>query len=104
MEGTKIKKIVEHGKLEIEDIFDIPGRGVVVVGIVSEGYLEVNNDVEVRLVDGRIKHVTIQGLELYMKKTSVVFKGDFAGILLDVNRDLVSNGDVVVAYEQVENA
>ena len=84
--------LIEEGKFffMVEDVFTIIGRGTVVTGRVSSGELHIGDIVS---ISGRIS-TSVQGIEMFRKKTEVVKAGENCGIFLgDISREDIHKGD-----------
>lgn len=81
--------------LTVEDVFSITGRGVVVVGKVSQGEIRVGDMVNIVGMGGNIKATTkIAGIEMFRKLLDYAKTGDNVGLLLsEISKSDVSAGD-----------
>ncbi|SNS56667.1 hypothetical protein SAMN06309944_0816 [Micrococcales bacterium KH10] len=69
--------------LEVEDVFTITGRGVVVTGIVAAGSISKGNEV-IHLRDGRmLGRYTVTGIEKFRSRLETANLGDNVDLLLD---------------------
>lgn len=85
------------GKLVVEDVFFIKGRGVVVTGQVESGSFSSEQQVIIKTALGEIRS-TITSIEMFHKTADRAVAGDVCGLLLDnVNREDVSHGNIVTA-------
>lgn len=85
------------GRLVVEDVFSITGRGTVVTGEVTSGTLTVGDQVEILRANRETIRVTIAGIEAFRKVKHSARAGDNVGLLLrgigkgDVNQhDIIS--------------
>ena len=76
----------------IEDVFKIPGRRVVVTGIVKKGEISIGmwgdiNGIKVRVLD----------IEAFAKRLTVAKEGERVGLLLDgiKNEDIQANQEII---------
>ena len=82
--------------LVIEDTFSIPGRGVVVTGIVNRGQISVKEKVEI-LGRGKKLTATCMGIEMDQKLFDAAEVGDEVGLLLQgVDSNDVYEGQMLV--------
>lgn len=93
---TPVRDVEKPFRLAIEDAVTITGRGTVVTGLVEEGKLERNEEVEIiGLIDETFKSI-VTDIEIFRKSADVAKAGDNVGLLLrGVSRDKVSRGQVV---------
>lgn len=84
--------------LTVEDVFSITGRGIVVVGKVSQGEIRVGDAVSIVGMGGSIKATTrIVGIEMFRKILDYAKTGDNVGLLLsEISKSNVSAGDRIV--------
>lgn len=69
--------------MEIEDVFSISGRGTVVTGRITSGYISVNAEIELVGVEKETIAVTVGGIEQFRKMLETAKAGDSVGILLN---------------------
>jgi elongation factor Tu len=80
-------------RLAVQDVFSITGRGTVVTGRVETGTVHVG---DVLRVNGAGREVTIDGIEMFRKRTNSASVGDNVGLLLrNVRREDIDSGDVL---------
>ena len=85
------------GKMTVEDVFKIIGRGTVVTGKVESGTFRVGQKITITTANGPI-NTTIAGVETFRAKVDFAAAGTNAGLVLDnVDREAVKHGDIVTA-------
>ena len=88
--------------MPIESVFSISGRGTVATGVVSQGTLKVNTNVEIVNIKPTIK-TTCTGIERHHVSLPSAEAGDNVGLLLrGLKRDSVLRGQLVVQVGSVE--
>jgi len=78
--------------MQVEDVFEIRGRGTVATGKIATGTLRVGDNV---LIDGPKGQIatTCKGIEMFRKTLDTASAGDNVGLLLDrVDRTKVTKG------------
>ena len=81
-------------RLPVDRVFSIAGFGTVVTGTMSDGHLQVGDEVEI-LPDGT--HGRIRGLQTHKQKEELAIPGSRTAINISgVGLDAVKRGDVVV--------
>ena len=99
-EDLKAEKVLLF-KMNVEDIFSITGRGIVVTGIVEEGELEVGDNVILSRKERPEIEATVVGIEMFRKLLDRALTGDSVGILLKgIKREDVQCGDVLVKVKE----
>ena len=94
-DNTKLS-VSGPGKLEVEDVFSIKGRGTIVTGRVDDGSFRINDKVVIRKPDGSEKISSITGIEAFRRSLDLAQQGDNCGLLLsDITRNDVGRGDMV---------
>lgn len=89
-----IKKGTNSFEFEVEDVFNIIGRGTVVTGKVLSGSIKVGE--EVLIFDNGLR-TTITGIEKFRKSLDVAQAGDNVGMLLSgISRDDVEKGFMII--------
>ena len=84
-------------QFNVEDVFFITGRGVVVTGRVASGVVCVGDTVTLVQQGGMRKNVTVTGIEMFRKMLDVARAGDNVGVLLrDVSRGEIQRGDMLI--------
>lgn len=81
----------------VEDVFNITGRGVVVTGKISNGQLQVGDNVNIQstMVMKNINS-TVTGIEMFRKTVTVANTGDLVGVLLrGVTKNDIQPGDYI---------
>lgn len=82
--------------MPIQEVFNIIGRGVVVVGKVEKGSIKVGDQV---MVNGVI--CTVMEIESFLMKLQEAQVGDQVGIALrGIEREQVAKGDVLTAVSR----
>ena len=80
-----------------EDAFPIPGRGVVVVGVVAEGSFSVGDRVQLDNLSGEYRDTEILGIEMFRKVKFTAAEGEEAGMLLKgLQRKDIKKGDLII--------
>ncbi|NLL73747.1 MAG: hypothetical protein GX237_09500 [Clostridiales bacterium] len=91
--------------MEIDDVFSITGRGVVVVGKISSGSISVG--AEIYLFDPQTNNkrtVRIGGIEIFRELIESAYAGDIVGILLsDLERTDLKAGDFLASKESIHD-
>jgi elongation factor Tu len=86
--------------MTVEDVFTIQGRGVVAVGRVEAGVLNVGDKVQISGQSGARKTAVVAGLEAFRKRLAKAGAGDNVGILLrDVTKADVRRGDLLTGTD-----
>lgn len=86
-------------KYEIEDVFKIKDKGIVVVGTVQQGTIKTGSTVIVATDQGEIKFTsTVDGIEIYQEGfVEQASENDPVALWLNpINVDLVAVGDLVI--------
>ncbi|GHV52275.1 hypothetical protein AGMMS49579_09270 [Spirochaetia bacterium] len=84
------------GKILIEDIFTIPGRGTVITGKVSEGTFKLNDKVLIAGCELETQKSTITGIEMFNKLLDEAKEGDNVGLLLKgIKAKSIAQGQLV---------
>ena len=84
-------------RMTIEDVFFIRGRGTVVTGVVSQGVLNVDDDL-ILYGDDYEKQVRVSAIEVFRKRTNSVSAGERVGVFLEsITKEEVSRGDELVS-------
>ncbi|MDH5647882.1 MAG: elongation factor Tu [Anaplasmataceae bacterium] len=87
--------------LSIEDVFSIAGRGTVVTGLISKGYIKVGDEIEIVGFEATRK-VICTGIEMF-GKTVEGKAGNNVGILLrGIKREEVRRGQVLAAINSIK--
>ena len=76
--------------MQIEDVFTIVGRGVVVTGVINSGVIRIGDSVSINeSIPSRVL-----GIEMFRKALDIAQAGDACGLLLEnITRDDVHRGD-----------
>jgi translation elongation factor EF-Tu-like GTPase len=83
-------------RLEVEDVFNISGRGTVVTGKVQSGAIKLGDSVVLRRAGGDTQTYTVTGIEMFRKVRDQAQSGDNVGLLLrKLQIDAVAKGDVL---------
>ncbi|HZU74779.1 MAG TPA: EF-Tu/IF-2/RF-3 family GTPase [Acidimicrobiales bacterium] len=86
--------------LTVEDVFDVPGRGVVVTGTLVGGSLRSGTPVVLQRANGRDRHCVCIGIEQFRRLLEEANEGELVGLLLaDLTASDVDPDDQVVALE-----
>lgn len=81
--------------MPIEDVFSIKGRGTVATGRVSQGIVNVNDEIEIVGIKKTTKTI-VTGVEMFRKSLDQGQAGDNVGILLrGVEREDIERGQVL---------
>lgn len=87
-------------RVPIDDVFDIRGRGVVVVGVIESGTVRVGERLQVK---GRLPpvRVSVAAMEKFQKpNVEEAGAGEQVGVQLEgITRDQVKAGDVLCSLE-----
>ncbi|SBS89080.1 elongation factor Tu, putative (apicoplast) [Plasmodium ovale] len=90
-----IRKFNDYFLMSIEDVFSITGRGTVVTGKIEQGYINLNDEVEILKFEKTSILTTVIGLEMFKKQLIQAQSGDNVGILLrnvqkkDIKRGMI---------------
>ena len=88
-------------KMVVEDVFTITGRGTVATGKIEEGVIKVDDEVELRRLDGTVKITKVTGIEKDRVMMSSAGKGAEVGILLKgVQRTEIERGAYLVIVQK----
>ncbi len=78
--------------MEIDDVFFISGRGLVVVGTIQSGSVSVGD-----MVTAGSKKVAVNGIEKSGESAETALAGDIVGLhFSDLNETEVSKGSVII--------
>ncbi|MEA2019361.1 MAG: elongation factor Tu [Campylobacterota bacterium] len=82
--------------MPIEDVFSIAGRGTVVTGAISQGTINLGEEIEIVGLRDTQK-TTVTGIEMFRKEMEYAEAGDNAGLLLrGIKKEDVERGQVLV--------
>jgi elongation factor Tu len=82
--------------MPVEDVFSISGRGTVVTGAISQGRVNLGDEIEIVGLKETVK-TTVTGIEMFRKEMEYAEAGDNAGILLrGIKKEDVQRGQVLV--------
>jgi len=82
--------------MPVEDVFSIAGRGTVVTGAISQGRINLGDEVEIVGLRETQK-TTVTGIEMFRKEMDFAEAGDNAGLLLrGIKKEEVERGQVLV--------
>jgi len=82
--------------MPVEDVFSIAGRGTVVTGAISQGRINLGDEVEIVGLRETQK-TTVTGIEMFRKEMEYAEAGDNAGLLLrGIKKEDVERGQVLV--------
>lgn len=84
-----------YAALRVEDVFSIKSRGTVVTGQISAGTITIGDRLELVRPTGR-QLVTVSGIEMFRRILETASRPNFVGLLVDVQRDGVGPGDLIV--------
>ncbi|VVF13549.1 elongation factor Tu, putative (apicoplast) [Hepatocystis sp. ex Piliocolobus tephrosceles] len=90
-----IRKLNDDFFMSIEDVFSITGRGTVVTGKIDQGYININDEVEILKFEKSSIITTVIGLEMFKKQLIQAQSGDNVGVLLrnvqkkDIKRGMI---------------
>ena len=90
-------EIIEHSafEMEIEDVFEIEGRGIVITGRISTGYVCTGETVNISGATGPEYEAEVEGVEMFRKILDRGEEGDNVGLLLSgVNKEDIKPGMV----------
>ncbi len=77
----------------VEDVFNIWGRGVTVVGVCRDGVVKVGQEVSVCAPDGTVVRATVSAIESFKKMLNEAVPGTIVGILLKgIKKNQVAKG------------
>lgn len=83
-------------RMEVQDVFSITGRGVVVTGSVAAGTVTVGATIEVSRNGTVVRTFRVKGIETSRKARKQVGPGESVGLLLaDAERHELLSGDVI---------
>jgi translation elongation factor EF-Tu-like GTPase len=86
-------------RLQIEDVFHITGRGLVVTGRIQSGQVRVGQQVTVTRAGNPTATVTVDGIEQFRKVADHAVAGENVGLLFrQLTKDQLASGDVVTAH------
>jgi elongation factor Tu len=82
--------------MPVEDVFSISGRGTVVTGAISQGRVNLGDEIEIVGLK-ETQTTTVTGIEMFRKEMDYAEAGDNAGILLrGIKKEDVERGQVLV--------
>ena len=86
------------GRMTIEDVFHITGRGTVVTGRIESGSFRAGQNIIIHTANGDI-HTHITGIETFKKAIDTAAAGDNVGIVIDkaIDRQQISRQNIVEA-------
>lgn len=90
-------EIIEHSafEMEIEDVFEIEGRGIVITGRISTGYVCVGETINISGATGPEYEAEVTGVEMFRKLLDRGEEGDNVGLLVKgVNKSDIEPGMV----------
>ena len=83
-------------RIEVQDVFSITGRGTVITGQVTSGFVCVGDTVTLVRMDGTRREITITGIEMFRKLLDTAQAGDNVGLLLrGLTKNDIGRGDVL---------
>nr|AFN82335.1 Elongation factor Tu, apicoplast [Plasmodium cynomolgi]BBB58059.1 translation elongation factor Tu [Plasmodium cynomolgi] len=89
-------KLNDNFLMSIEDVFSITGRGTVVTGKIDQGYINLNEEVEILKFEKSSIFTTVIGLEMFKKQLIQAQSGDNVGILLrNVQKNEIKRGMIL---------
>ena len=83
------------GRMQIEDVFTIRGRGKVAVGEIESGSFKVGQNVTIKTAETEFTS-TIKGIEVFMKHLDEAKAGDKVGLLLEIPDDQKIGADDLI--------
>jgi elongation factor Tu len=84
--------------LTIQDIFNIKGRGMVVVGRIERGSIIVGQRIQISSPDGTQRYETeVAGLEMFHQSVNSASAGDNVGILFKNLTDQIERGMIITS-------
>ncbi|WP_284251326.1 EF-Tu/IF-2/RF-3 family GTPase [Litorihabitans aurantiacus] len=96
--GEPAAEIIGTARLQVEDVFTITGRGLVVTGTVSSGTFAAGRDAEIHRDGVVVARTRITAIEAFRRRTETAHEGENVGLLLaGLTRRDVARDDVVVA-------
>ena len=104
MEGLLEPEIREEilGHLEVRQVFSSGKNGMVVGGLVTDGKLHRNSMIRVLRKEERIFEGSIISLKRFKEDVQEVAQNYECGMVLDFTE--IADGDIVEAYEQIEES
>ncbi len=97
VEQSSISKAAPAFLMPIEDVFQLTGRGLFVVGRIVAGNCSVGDAVDLILDNGSKLRSSITYIEKYRETVSSAQQGENVGIgLSDVKKEQIKQGDVVL--------
>ena len=85
-------------RLQIEDVFHITGRGLVVTGRIQAGQVRVGQQVTITRAGNPTATATVDGIEQFRKVADHAVAGENVGLLFrQLTKDQLASGDVVTA-------
>lgn len=90
-------EIIEHSafEMEIEDVFEIEERGIVITGRISTGYVCVGETINISGATGPEYEAEVTGVEMFRKLLDRAEEGDNVGLLIKgVNKSDIKQGMV----------
>lgn len=87
--------------MDIEDVFEVKDRGVVIIGQVKTGYINVGDKIILTNYDNSSKICQIIGIEMFKKLLDYCEFGDNVGLLLKGigNKDEIRRGAFIEYYD-----
>lgn len=84
MSEIDITEIIEHSafEMEIEGVFEIEGRGIVITGRISTGYVCVGETINISGATGPEYEAEVTGVEMFRKIFDRGEEGDNVGLLI----------------------
>lgn len=91
----------EEFYMDIEDVFEVKDRGVVIIGQVKTGYIDVGDKIILTNYDNSSKICQIIGIEMFKKLLDYCEFGDNVGLLLKGigNKDEIRRGAFIEYYD-----
>lgn len=90
--------------MKIMDVFNITDRGTVLTGKVDTGFVVVGDSVCVPLTNGETAARTIDGIEMFRKLVERAEKGQWVGLMVQVDKNLVEKGALMQGGCEPEDA
>lgn len=96
--GEKNEKEPKNGfKFQVDDYFTFKGKGLYVRGIIIEGTICVNDNVELRHIDGTSMPATVNTIVLCEAAVQTATLGDDAALILsEITKYDMRPGDIIV--------
>jgi elongation factor Tu len=91
------RKSINAFLMTVDDVFTIAGRGIVAVGLIKQGKVNVNDKIQIAGLLDKARDAVVYGIEMHRELHDSAEVGDSVGILLQGFKDSeIVRGQVLV--------